>query len=198
MLLDCFGIVLRNCLHRGEVALDTLLLEGGFVEVGIRSNEQAGLAFDGGAEGFEVAPSLGRDEDERLLGLIGDGDGGPFRSLLVPCVNFSKPVVGWFIGGAAEEGDDEQEVIGLGGGKIGLDPDLVAGLQVGHLGDGERDASSGDADVDFWASEVKARVVVGVERCGKGNGEQAGENVRESHLGLVRRQGGRRGCGGPA
>jgi len=171
VLLDGLRVALWDCLHGGEVAFDALLLEGGFVEIGVGANEEAGLAFDGGAEGFEVATGFRRDEDEGLLGFVGNDDGGSFGRLLVPGVDFGEPVVGRLVGCAAEKGDDEQQVIGLGGRKIGFDPDLVAGLEIWDFGDGKRAISAGDADIDLRASEVETCCVSGIERCGKGNGE---------------------------
>jgi hypothetical protein len=61
-------------------------------------------------------------------------------------------------------------VNGLGGWEVGVQPDLVAGLEVGDLGDGKGSAGAGDVDVDFWADEVEAGGV-GVEG---GAGEQEG------------------------
>jgi hypothetical protein len=52
-------------------------------------------------------------------------------------------------------------------------PDLVAGLEVGNLSDGEGSAGAGDMDVDFGAYEVETRGV-GVEaRYGEQKGSQS-------------------------
>jgi hypothetical protein len=40
-----------------------------------------------------------------------------------------------------------------------VQPDLVAGLEVGDLGDGEGAVVAGDVNVDFGADEVEARGV---------------------------------------
>ena len=194
-LLDGLGVVLRDGLHGGEVALDALLLEGGLVEVGVGADEEAGAAFDGGAKGFEVAAHLRGDEEEGLLGAFGDGDGGAFDGLLVPGIDFGEPVIGRLVGGAAEEGDDEEQVVGLGGGEVGLDPELVAGLEAGDLRDGEGGGAAGDADVDLGADEVEARCVGSME----GWGEKCREDERcdrlNFHVGGFRRGPARVGCG---
>jgi hypothetical protein len=44
-----------------------------------------------------------------------------------------------------------------------VQPDLVAGLEVGNLGDGQCAVIAGDVDVDLGADEVEARGVGGVE-----------------------------------
>ena len=65
---------------------------------------------------------------------------------------------------------------GLGGREVGAEPDLVAGEEIGHLGDGEGAAIAGDVNVDFGASEVEARGV-GVEG---GAEEKSGESSDEA------------------
>jgi hypothetical protein len=57
------------------------------------------------------------------------------------------------------EGSDVEVVDGLGGWEVGMEPDFVAGLKVGDLGDGEGAAGAGDVNVDFGAGEVEARRV---------------------------------------
>ncbi len=185
MILDGFWVACRDGSHGGEVAFDALLLEGGLVEVGVGADEEAGAAFDGGAEGFKVTAGFGGDEEEGLLGVGGDGDGGAFRGvLLVPGVDLGEPVIGRLVGGAAEEGDDEEEVVGLVVGEVGFDPEFVAGLEVGDLGDGEGFVAAGDFDLDFGAGEVEAGVVGAEGGCGGEQGEEAGEDVRGLHSGL--------------
>ena len=39
------------------------------------------------------------------------------RRFLVPGVDFGEPVIGRFVGGAAQEGDDDEQVVGLGVGE---------------------------------------------------------------------------------
>ena len=69
---------------------------------------------------------------------FGDGDADAFfADLVVPGLDAGEPVVGGRVGGAAEEGGDEEVMDGLGGGEIGVQPDLVAGLEVGDVGDGQ-------------------------------------------------------------
>ena len=36
-----------------------------------------------------------------------------------------------------------------------MQPDLVAGLEVGHAGDGQHDAGASDSDVDFGPRQVE-------------------------------------------
>jgi hypothetical protein len=38
-----------------------------------------------------------------------------------------------------------------------VQPELIAGLEIGDLGDGQGAAVAGDVDVDFWPGEVEAR-----------------------------------------
>ena len=48
---------------------------------------------------------------------------------------------------------------GLRGREVGVQPELVAGLEVGDLGDGQGLAGARDMDVKLWAGEVEARRV---------------------------------------
>jgi len=154
------GVVGRNAADVGEIDLDAGLFESGLDEVLRGADEDAGAAADGGAEGGEVAAGFRGEEEDDLLGLGGDGDGNAlFANLLVPGLNFGKPVVGGRVGGAAEEGGDQEVADGLGGGQVGVQPDFVSGLKIGNLGDGQSAAGTGDMDVNFGADEVEARRV---------------------------------------
>ena len=140
------------------------------------ADEDAGAAADGGAEGAEVAAGFRGEEEDDLLGLVGDGDGDAlFADFFVPGLDAEEPVVGGRVGGAAEEGGDEEVVDGLGGREVGVEPDLVAGLEVGDLGDGEGAAVAGDVNVDLGAGEVEARRV-GVESWGRAR-EKSGREL---------------------
>ena len=109
---------------RRDRLLDAGLLEAGLGEVLRGADEDAGAAADGGAEGGEVAAGFGGEEEDDLLGLVGDGDGDAlFADLFVPGLDLGEPVVGGRVGGAAEEGGDEEVVDGLGGREVGMQPD---------------------------------------------------------------------------
>ena len=98
---------------------------------------------------------------------VGNDDGGAFEGLLVPGVDLGEPVVGREVGGAAQEGDDEERWLDWVLREIGLDPELVAGLQVGDFGDGKSGGAAGDADVDLGADEIEACAVRSVESWGE-------------------------------
>ncbi len=158
MIEQGLGVGGRNLPHGGEILFDAGLLEAGLGEVLGGADEDAGAAADGGAEGAEVAAGLRGEEEDGLLGLVGNGDGDAlFADLFVPGLDAEEPVVGGRVGGAAEEGGDEEVVDGLGGREVGVQPDLVAGLEVGDLGDGQGFAGAGDVDLDLGAGEVEAR-----------------------------------------
>jgi hypothetical protein len=169
---DGLRVILRDRLHGSEVALDALLLEGGLVEVGVSADEKAGTAFDGRAKRFEVSAYLRHDEHHGLFGALWNDDVGALDGFLIPGVDLGEPVVWGKVSGAAQEGDDEEEMVGLGVGEIGLDPELVAWLEAWDFGDGEAHASARDADVDLWADEVKACSVCSVEGWGEKRREE--------------------------
>jgi len=123
------------------------------------ADEGAGAALDGGAEGGEVASGLGRHKEYDLLRFVGDGDEGAlFADFFIPGFDADEPAIGRGVGGAAEEGADEEVVDGLAGGEVGVQPDAIAGLKVWDGGDGERDAVAGDANVNAGAGEVEAGI----------------------------------------
>ena len=67
----------------------------------------AGASADGGPESTEVAACFRREEEHRLLGFVGYGDGDAFLAdLSVPGLDPGEPVIGRWIGGAAEEDGD--------------------------------------------------------------------------------------------
>ena len=70
----------------------------------------------------------------------------------------------------------------LCGREVWVEPDLIAGLEVRDLRDGEGCAGAGDADIDPGASEVKARLSAG--QGGGGGDEQGGsETMRQTSHG---------------
>ena len=200
------GVTGGDLAHVVDVALDAGLLEAGLVEILGGADEGAGAAFDGGAEGAEVAAGLGGEEEQDLLGLGGDGDEGALLADLgVPGLDAGEPAVGGRIGGAAEEGDDHEVVHRLGGGEVGMDPELVAGLQVGDLGDGQGEVAAGDADLELGTGEIEAGAVGpclfrGRQQEGreeqKDEGEDGGFAGRNLSIGssLDGENGGRGGC----
>ena len=171
-----------NVADRGEVLLDAGLLEAGFGKVLRGADEGSGLALDGGAKRGKVASGFGRHEEDGLLGFGGDLDEDAFLADLgVPGFDADEPVVRRRVGVAAEEDADQQIFDRLRGGQVGVQPDAVAGLQVGDRGDGQRLAGAvggeaGDADVDAGADEVEAGVGEGGCRNGE---EQQGEQVSQ-------------------
>ena len=83
--------------------------------------------------------------------------------MAVPGVDAGEPVGGGRIGIAAQEDADEQVFYRLRGGQVGVNPELVAWLEVGDGGDGEgrdfaRGCCAGNADVDAGSDEVEASV----------------------------------------
>ncbi|MCU1252807.1 MAG: hypothetical protein JWQ49_5836, partial [Edaphobacter sp.] len=177
VLGEGLGVVRWDKADVGEIGFDAGLFEAGLGEVLRGANEDAGAAADGGAEGAEVAAGFRGEEEDDLLGLGGHGDGyALFADLFVPGLDLGEPVVGGRVGGAAAKGGDEEVVDGLRGGEVGVQPDLVAGEEIGDLGDGQGAVVAGDVDVHLGASEVEARGV-GVERGAEE--EEGSESSRE-------------------
>ena len=85
---------------------------------------------------------------------------------------------------AEEEGGDEEIVDRLGGREVGAEPDLVAWLEIGNLGDGQCFACARDVNIDLGASEIKARGVGGVEQGAtqQGGSESSSEAQTAKHF----------------
>jgi len=159
MFEEIVGVGWWNAADAGEIFFDARLLEAGFDEILLGSDEDAGLAFDGGAKGGEVAAGFWCEEEHGLLSFGGDDDEGTFfANFFIPGGNADEPIVGWRVGGAAQEDADEQIVNGLCGREIGMQPDAVAGLEIGNRGNGKRGAVAGDTDVDARTGEIEAGV----------------------------------------
>ncbi len=108
------GVAWRNLLDLFEVLAGARLFKAGLGEVLGGADEDAGAAFDGGAEGGEVAAGLRCEKENGLLGLGWHGDDDAFfDDALLPSLDAREPRVGRWIGGAAEESNDQQVVDGL-------------------------------------------------------------------------------------
>ncbi len=161
-LLDGLGIV-GDALHGGEVVLDTLLLEGGFVEVGVGADEEAGARLTAERRVLKSPPVCGATNMRACSAPSGTVRVVPSMFFLSQVSISVNQLSGGLIGGAAQEGHDDEQMVGLGAGEVGFDPDLVAGLQAGDLRDGKGAVAAGDADVDLRAEEVETRCVGGME-----------------------------------
>ena len=69
-----FGVGLRGDFDLGEVGFEAHPVPAGGLQILGGADKGAGTAADGGAQGAEVAAGFRGEKDERLLGLIGNGD----------------------------------------------------------------------------------------------------------------------------
>jgi len=159
--------------HGGEVHLDAGLLEAGLSEILRGADEDSGTSADGGAEGGEVAAGFRGEEEDGLLGFVGDGDFDAFvTDGLGPGGDFDEPVIGGWVGGATQEDGYEEVVDGLGWREVGVEPKLVAGLEIRYGSDGQGFAAAGDADFDLGTRKVESGGGLG--------GQSAGEREQRS------------------
>ena len=84
------------------------------------------------------------------------------------------------VGVAAEEDADEQVVHGLGRRKVGVNPEFVAGLEIGNGCDGEGLAVASNAHINLGADEIKARV--GSETQSAAAKEEKGQQQKSNAL----------------
>ena len=185
MLLDGGGIGGGNLLHPGEIFFDTGFFETGFGEILRSADEDARAALDGRAQGAEVATRFRCEKENGLFRVLRDGDRDAFgANVLFPGFDAGEPAIGWWVRGAAQEGNDEEVVNRLSRREVGVQPELVSRLQVRHGRNGERLAGAGDPDVDFGAGEIKAGGVWagGRRREEKNKHQQQGARERRKRL----------------
>ena len=160
------GIGLRCDLHLGQVRIQPHAIPTRGLQVLGGAHKGPGPVMHGFAQGAEVSARLRRQEDERLLRLLGNRNkyaltAGTTR----PGFDAGEPVVWRRIGGPAQEGDDQNKVGRLAFGQIGMDPEPVSGHQVGGLADGQGDVAPFDVHIHLWSGEVKSRAI-GMQRYG--------------------------------
>jgi hypothetical protein len=101
------GVSGWNFLDLFEVFFDAGLLEAGLGEVLGGADEGSRAAFDGGAEGAEIAAGFWSEEQDRLLSLSRHGDEDALvADVSLPGFDAGEPVVRRRIRRAAKERDD--------------------------------------------------------------------------------------------
>ena len=111
-------------------------------------------------------PVSGREKNERLLRVFRHRYYDSFLAdLFVPGFGSCKPVVGRRVGGAAEKRDDQQIADGLAFGKIRVNPEAVAGLEVRHVGDRQRLAGARDGHLDARARQIESGGIRAGDSC---------------------------------
>ena len=142
-VLQHAGIGCVEAANDGQVALESRAIERRLIQILRGAHECAGAAAHGVDERFEIAAGFGRQEDQCLLCTVGNGDGETFVCAgALPRGAAEKPVLRRRIGRAAQEGDDQQIVLGLRRREIGFDRELVARGQMRRLRDGQRGVAS--------------------------------------------------------
>ena len=139
----------------------------------------------------EVAACSGGKKHDGLLGFLGNGDEDSlFACLFCPGIHARKPFGRRGVGGAAEEGNDQHKSRGLAFRKIRMDPQTVAGKEVGHLANGQSDLSPFHVHIDFGPDQVERRSGLTWCRCTSQSQHNEGEQKKETtpHHSIVRRR----------
>jgi hypothetical protein len=147
----------------GEISLQSRTIECCLIQLLRRANECAGATSNGIDQRLEVAAVFGRQEDQGLLRALRNSDSQSFVGAgALPRLAPEKPVLRRWIGGTAQEADDQQVVLGLGRREIGLDRQFVARGQVWGLGDRQRRVTSRNGDLERGAGQIERRWTRGV------------------------------------
>jgi hypothetical protein len=143
-------IGLRGHSHFVQVGIQPHAIPAGGLQVLPGANKGAGPVMDRLAQGAEIAACFRYQEDKRLLGLLGDGHKYAFvPGLASPGLHARKPVGGRRIGRAAQERHYEDVPFRLALGKIRVDPEAIAGKEIGGLADGEGQVAPLHMDIDL-------------------------------------------------
>ncbi len=141
--MECFWILCRNIANRIQILVDAQTALTCEIQVLCGAHKGSRLSLDRRAQRAEVASSLWSEEEQSLLGMLGNGNNNAFFAYLPrPCFGFCEPVVRWRIGGSLKKCNDQQVVYGLVIGKRRVNPKPVAGLQIGYFGDWQSFARS--------------------------------------------------------
>ena len=143
--------------------------------------------MDGFAEGAEVAAGFRGEEDQGLLSFIRDIDEDAFFTRGAgPGFNASEPVEGRRVGGAAQESDHENEMSGLAFGQVGVNPEAIAGEDIGHLADREGEIAPFDMNIHLGTGQVEGGAV-GEDWNGKAKDTQKQQRQTSTHGSILRR-----------
>ena len=155
--MERLGIRFGSFFHLAEIFFEPCAIETGLIQILRGAHKCAGLAAHGGAKRAEVAAGFWREKNERLLRVFRHRHYDSFLAdLFVPGFGTCKPVVGRRVGGAAEKRDDQQIADGLAFGKIRVNPEAVAGLEVRHVGNWQRLAGARDGHLDARACQIES------------------------------------------
>ena len=155
-----FGVGLAGDADLGEIGFQAHAVPACSFKVLGGADEGAGAVVDGLAEGAEVAAGLRGEEDQGLLGLRGNVDEDALLTRGAgPGFDAGEPVEGRGVGGAAQEGYNENEMSGLAFRQVGMDPKAIAGQEIGHLADGKGDIASFDVNIHLGTGQIKGGTV---------------------------------------
>src|ERR1700730_8379590 len=145
------SLVAGHFLDDVQIFVETGTVQAGLIQVLRRTHERSGLAPHCGPQRAEITAGLGSQEDQCLLraGWNRDYD-SLFADVFVPGFNFREPVFGWRIGRTAQECGDHQETNGLPVRHVGMDPEAITRLEVGHAGNRQGLARPGHPYFYSW------------------------------------------------
>ncbi len=161
-----------------EVGVDAFAVQAGQVQVLGRAHKGSGPASHRALQRRKVTAGLRREQNHDLLGTGRDDQvHALLLYLLVPGFDLVEPAVRGRIGGPAQKRGYHQVVDGLVLAQYGVKPQAVAGLQVGHLADGQGLARALHLDLERRTLEVE----LGVLRARRGGGgdTQQGQNCTQ-------------------
>ena len=171
------GIELRRRLHIVQIGFQAHALPTRLFQVLSGAHKRAWPPPHRIAQGVKVAACLRRQKEQSLLRLCGNLDENAFvAGIARPRFHAGKPLRRRGIGRSAQECHHQHEVRGLAFGQIGVNPEAVAGEQMGYLGDGQGYVAALHVHIDLRAGEIEGRAI-GIE---EGGNQEEGQQVPQT------------------
>ena len=184
-LLQGFGIGLRGGPDFIQVSVQPHAVPAGRLQVLPGANKRSRPVVDSLAQGAEVAARFRHQENQSLLRLLGHGNEHALvPGLAGPGFHPREPVRGRGIGGAAQERHHQDVARRLAFGEIGMDPETIAGEQIGGLADGEGDFPPLYVYIDLGSRQIERRAFG--PNCRHSQKQKAKQRQTTAHASIVR------------
>ncbi len=147
-------------LHLIDVVVQTHALPACSLKILGSADERSGPVVDGAAQCSKVSASLRRQKHKSLLGLLGHGDKNSlFAGSTGPCLHPGEPVIRRRVRRPPKKGHNQNKMSGLAFRQVWVDPEAVAGHQVGCLANWQGDVATLYVDIDFGSGKVERRAI---------------------------------------
>ena len=165
-----------------QVGIQPGAVEDRLIEILRGAHESSGASANGSDQRFEVSAGLWSQENEKLLGILGNCDLQPATTLSIPGLGGIKPAFRGRIGCAAQKHRNEEVMHRLSGREVRPDRQLVARGEIRHLGNRQGLARVGHFDFEAGAGQIEGGWIgQGQTRGNEKKKDQAKKALKRSH-----------------